>query len=107
MYFTGAKLRRDFGEWEKLTFSSLPVYRGAKYPTLAIELTLFLNWDNLTVYRFSAEIYHQTKFTGRKLNVLISNPNIPTRHIEDAPKLSKYTLKLKNSSTRKGTLFVE
>ena len=64
---------------------------GAKSTALAVELTLFSSiWDKLKVYRFSAEIYRQTKFTGKKLNLLIYFEskhinNEQTRHIQDAP----------------------
>ena len=35
--------------------------RGAKSPALAVELTFFSSiWDDLSAYRFSAEIYRKT-----------------------------------------------
>ena len=56
-----------------------------------VRTQVFFFSDNFTIYRWNAEIYRQTVI-----------PHV-TDHTEDVPKFSKYNIKLKNSSARRGS----
>ena len=77
----------------------LQVYRSDGRTTASYYICL----ESTALLLPSPNLRSNRNFTGKKLNSLISNPNIPTRHIEDAPKLSKYSLKLRNRSAKRGT----